>query len=255
MASTLLLDGFLGLAIAGIYVYIGRTLARRPVEGEARRASLLFAGWWHALAVLTVIGSGTRALAAAGLLTFPLYEAAIYVTLVPLCFALFALLYYLVYLFTGRSTFLVPLAVIYSAFYVFLVGYVASLQPIGFIAGDWTLKLEYANPPEGGVHSTLILALVVPHIVGALAYMRLIFTLKDRTARYRVALVSGSILAWFGSSLLASELDLGDWYWWPLASRAIALVAALTILAAYRPPVWLQRRFRVASLETDAAPA
>jgi hypothetical protein len=67
-----------------------------------------------------------------------------------------------------------------------------------------------------------------------------------------VLLVSWSIIIWFVSAFLASLAGLGQQDWWQITSRLIGLIAALAILFAYQPPVWVKNRFRVTSISEEA---
>jgi hypothetical protein len=71
---------------------------------------------------------------------------------------------------------------------------------------------------------------------------------KAKTQRYRILLVSWSIIIWFLSAYLASISGLSQQDWWQIASRLIGLGAALTILFAYQPPSWIKRRFGVTAI-------
>lgn len=238
----LAIDGLFGLVTAAIFAYIGWTLARRPVGGEGRSAVLAFATWWHGMAVSTALGSVTRILAGMDLLGANLYETVLYLTLLPLCAALWGLLYYLLYLLTGSAALRVPLAIAYGGFYAILLGFVVWGEPDGFVAEGVRLGANFTSPQPGWALRGIILLMVVPLIGGALGYLSLVRRVPAPEQKYRIWMVSGSVLAWFGSALLASEVGLSNISWWPIASRIIGLTAAATILLAYRPPLWLQRR-------------
>lgn len=71
--------------------------------------------------------------------------------------------------------------------------------------------------------------------------------LDPESARYRIGMVSGTLVLWFSSSITASLVGLSRNEAWSLASRFISLTAALLILIAYRPPGPLRRRLEAAS--------
>lgn len=243
MASlTLAIDGLFGLITAAVFAFIGWTLSRRPVEGEARSAVLAFATWWQGMAAVTVVGSATRILAGMDLLSDGLYETLLFLSLLPLCAALWGLLYYLLYLLTGSARVRVPLAIAYAAFYAVLLAFVVWGEPDGYVADGVRLGANFTNPHPAWALRSVVFLLVGPLIVGALGYLSLVRRVRDPVQKYRIWMVAGSVLAWFGSALLASEVGLSDVAWWPIASRLIGLAAAATILLAYRPPSWIQRR-------------
>lgn len=249
--TTILLDAGLAAAIAAVYAYVGMTVGRRRVEGDARLASWSFVAWWYGLSVTTGIAAARNFLGAAGVLHLPIHLTLTQLSLLSLTVALGGLLYYLLYLFTGKRSLVWWVVGFYALFYLALDYFVAWLDPVAVTAGEWQVRYEYANEPESGSAPVVLflLALVVPHILGAVAYARLWFRVDDPTQRYRIGLVSGTILAWFGSALLASFAGFSSLEWWPVASRFIGLFAALLIYFAYRPPMWLRARYGLRAVD------
>jgi hypothetical protein len=253
VTTTLALSALFAFAAASLYAYVGWRLSRRRVSAEARTASLLFTVWWYGLAGTTVL-SGIQALAASlGSLDLPLAITSTYVSLLLICLALWGLLFYLVYVFTGSNRALWPLTALYIAYYMMLVYYVTAGRPNGIEVRRWGTALAYETPFQGLAVTIIIVLLLAPQILGALAYLTLYFRVKERTQRYRVALVSLSILVWFGSSFVASNAGLSSNDSWQVASKFIGLAAATTILFAYVPPAWIQRRYGIQAV--DAPPA
>jgi hypothetical protein len=89
---------------------------------------------------------------------------------------------------------------------------------------------------------------IAPQILATLAYFSLYFRLQDRAQKYRVLLVSISILVWFGSPVLAFGLGVSQLPWWMWVSRLLTLAAVVVIYWAYYPPTFIQRRFGVESI-------
>lgn len=249
---TLLVDAAFSLVVAILYAYVGSKLGRRRVEGTGRRAVVLFSVWWYALAGTSAITAFMSFLGSIDALTLPLYVAATYVNILLICLALWGLLYYLVYLFTGREGTLIPLGVFYVLYYLSLVYLIAAYQPAEVVVERWRTRLVYENPVQGPVAVALLLLLLVPQLLGALAYFTLYFRVDDPTQKYRVAVVSWSILVWFGSALAGSLVGVAEHYdWYQLVSRLIGLLAAVAILLAYEPPRWIRRRLGVRTLSSE----
>ena len=124
--------------------------------------------------------------------------------------------------------------------------------PNGVEVGRWTTSLKFLFPLTGPVIVLILLLLVLPQIIGALAYLTLFFRVEERTQKYRILLVSLSLLIWFGMALVAAAIGIGEEDWWQVASRALGLGAALVILMAYRPPGFIQRRLAVASIMDES---
>lgn len=253
MEPTLLLDALFLLVTGTVYAAVGRVTIRRHVEGDGRLAARLFGVWWYGLAILQFTGAFLRTLVAFDLLVTTFYVTTTYVLLLVLCLALWALVYYLVYLFTGNRRLLGPITAFYVAYYAFLVYYVTLREPIGFETSAWSVQLTYARDVTGAPLILLMLLLMVPPILGALGYARLFLKVRDATQRYRIGLVSFSIAAWFGIALVAWITELSLQSWWQFASRGVSLAAAVLVYAAYRPPGWIRRRWGVEPVDDASA--
>jgi hypothetical protein len=247
--STLFISALLSSVAAGTYVYIGWWLSKRAISSpEARLAWQSFTIWWYALAITTAIGSFQDLLGALSLTDLTLFITASYINILALCIALWGLLYYLIYLFTGNSRSQVPLTIFYMLYYVFLVYYITASMPSNVEISRWDTALAYRNTLSGPVFIILIVLLLLPQIIGGFAYFTIYFRVSDVTQRYRVLLVSWSIIVWFLSPVLGLAGGLSEQDWWQLASRLIGLGAAVTILMAYLPPRWVKERYGIISL-------
>ena len=250
--STLLFSTLFALVAASLYAYVGWRLSRRPVSSsEARLAWQSFTVWWYGLAATTLIGGFLNLFGALGLTILSLFVTATYINILVICIALWGLLYYLIYLFTGNSQLLVPLAISYMVYYVLLVYYITASIPESINVEHWRTTLAYRAPLTGPFFMILIALLLLPQVIGSLAYFTLYFRMTEVTQKYRTLLVSWSIIVWFLSPLAALAGGLAQQDWWQLASRFIGLAAALTILMAYLPPRWLKQRYGIISLPDE----
>ena len=246
---TLLFSAFFAVIAASIYSYVGWRLSRRVISSsDARLAWGSFTIWWYGLAATTLIGGFQNLFGVVGLTSLPLFVTATYVNILVICLALWGLLYYLIYLFTGNSRLLPPLAVSYIIYYVLLVYYTTASIPDSVEVGRWSTKLINRAPLTGPFFVILAVLLFLPQIIGSIAYFTLYFRVTDVTQKYRILLVSGSIIVWFLSPYAALAGGLAQHDWWQVASRLIGLAAALTILMAYLPPRWLKQRYGIISL-------
>jgi hypothetical protein len=251
---TLLFGAALAILSAIIYYYVGRVLSRRRVASpDARLAWTLFVVWWYALASSTLVGALLSLLGAFGITELPLFVTLTQVNLLAICIALFGLMYYLLYLFTGNRRLLIPLTIFYIVYYILIIYYVQARVPVGVSVGRWNATLDYEQPAGGLLFALALLLLIFPQVIGSLAYFSLYFRVKDPTQRYRILLVSWSIIIWFMSSFLASISGLSQQNWWQITSRLIALCASLMILLAYDPLPWIRRRLGVSSIVEEPA--
>lgn len=252
MEGTLAAATAFALVATALYARVGLQHATRAVSAQNRRAVRMFGTWWLALAGVTLLGGVNTLLASIDASPLALLSAVLYVQLLLICVGLLGLLHYLVFLFTGRDLAL-PLGAVYAAYFIALVAVIAQAHPIDVNVGRWSATVVYEHP-LASTSSTLLLALLVlPQIVGAVAYLTVAFRVREATQRFRIVLVSVSIIVWFGSSLLASARGLSGADWWQVLSRALGLAAALATFVAYNPPRVLTERWGVEALTTGAS--
>ncbi len=240
--ATFVASAAFGVVAGVLYGAVGYLVMQRRAEGDAQVALRLFGVWWYGLSAVSLIGAAQALAVAVGSRDLSLHLALTHLYLVLICLALWALVYYLVFLFTGRTGALVPLAVAYLLYYTFLVYLVQASGPTAVATGRWRVDVEFAREVEGPLVTILLVLLVVPQILGALAYFTLYFKVDRPDQKYRIALVSTSIVVWFGSALAVAVVGASESDAWQVASRLIGIAAASAILAAYRPPAWVRRR-------------
>lgn len=247
--STLLLSALFALVTASLYSYVGWRLSKRMISSsEARLAWRSFTVWWYGLAATTLIGGFLNLFGALGLTILPLFVTANYINILVTSIALCGLFYYLIYVFTGNRRLLIPVAAFYIIYYVLLVYYITASLPENINVDRWRTALDYRAPLTGPFFVIIIVLLLLPQIIGGFAYFTLYFRVADITQKYRILLVSWSIIVWFLSPIAALAAGLAQQDWWQLASRLIGVAAALTILMAYLPPRWLKQRYGIISL-------
>lgn len=253
---TLFYGAALAILSAVVYFYVGRVLRnRRPGSPETGTAWYMFVVWWHALAASTLSGAVLSLLGALGIVGLPLFTTVTLMNLLATCVALYGLMFYLLYLFTGNPRLFGPLTIFYIVYYAFIMYYVLASEPVSVAVNRWGTGLVYQNEIRGPLFLLVLFLLVFPQILGSLAYFMLYFQVRTRTQKYRIVLVSWSIIIWFLSSFLASLTGLSGQDWWQVTSRLIALAASLTILMAYQPPLWVKRKFGVTAItEEQTAP-
>ena len=251
---TLLFGALLSILCAGIYYYVGWVLnQRKPASSDARMAWSFFVVWWYALSATTLSGALLSLLGALGVVGLPLFITFTLVNLLALCVGLHGLMYYLLYLFTGNSRLLGPLTAFYIGYYILLIYYVQASGPVSVAVERWRAVLVYQNQLRGPLFIIVLLLLLFPQIVGSLAYFTLYFQVKTPTQKYRILLVSWSIIIWFLSAFLASLAGLSEYDWWQIANRLLGLTAALVTLLAYQPTALIKRRFGVTSIAEESS--
>ncbi|MCI4360071.1 MAG: hypothetical protein L3J91_00045 [Thermoplasmata archaeon] len=236
-----------------LYGYLGFRLAQRRVSADARIPAAQFSLFWLGLGGVTAIGAIESLIAAFQVPPLALVVTLLYLEVLGLCVVLWGLVGYLVYLFTGRSL-LVPLAVIYSVIYVLLVYFVTASVPTAVTVTQGSVGVTLSSQVTGPIVGVLLLALLGPEIIGAILYFTLFFRTRDPTIRYRVTLVSWSLIVWLGlGSIVNVAAALGGGLAAQILGRSIGVFAALVILLAFYPPAIIRRRLSVRGVD-DVAP-
>ncbi len=249
-SPTLLAASLADVAAGGFFVVVGILVARRPVAPEMHMASRMFTAWWFGLAGLTAVsgfaisGGLLGALAAVAGPSAVTPSAATFFVVAWLflsCIALWGLLGYLSFLFRGRSH-AAAIGGAYAALFIAFSRVALWESPQGIEASQFGVRIVNLNPVPTPVLILLLLLLILPQIGGAAAYASLYRRVQDPAARYRVGLVSTSLLVWLTLSLLASALGVETTPAGLVALRVLALLSATAILLAYSPPGFIRRR-------------
>ncbi|MHB8584975.1 MAG: hypothetical protein ACYDDF_03965 [Thermoplasmatota archaeon] len=238
-----------------IAVAIGQMFWRRPLTGADVRASRSFAVFWLGAAAAAILNDASVAAGANGggaMIIAPLT----YANLLADVLYIGGLVYYLLYIYTGRASLFPYVVAFYAAALAGALALIASLGPTGMHMNRWGGSVAYQNEPSAITALLFAVFFLLPPIVGSILYGTLYFRVHGRTQRWRVGLVSTSLFIWVLSALLVTAFDsssANDAA--AIAIRCISVAAMATIYAAYAPPAWVQRRFEIESLQGEVARA
>lgn len=241
VSVTLVTSSILVLGVSLLYFIVGRAVLDPTAPRPERLARNAFGLWWFALAAFTAEGAMANLLATSGFGDIAIYASLEYMGLTFLFLGLAGLMYYLLYLYTGRSWVIYPISLFYGLF--LLIGfYVRTLRGAAALeVGTWDVELVPVNEVDPLLISLLQGALILPLIAGVLLYFLLYFMLETRLQKQRILLVGGALLFWFGTVGIAAAVDLTEGPLWGLVSRLVALIAASVILYAF---TLLERKHR-----------
>lgn len=234
MQATLLAGVALNLVTAGLLAYAGRLVSRRETSRESARALGMFATWWYAVAAVVLLAGAPTLVGLAGVRDVAVFEALSYATALPLAVALWSLLYYLIYLWTGRASALVPLTVAYALFFAFSLVYFSSFEGRTLQETPYSFRLDGGTTPPRWMDVAFGLSVAGPILYVVASYALLYFRVKDPGPRRRIALVSTGFAVWFGAVLLAFLLGFERAEWFPLVYEAPGVLAGLLVVRAYR---------------------
>ena len=245
-ATTLVVAAAIHAVTAASFLLVGRAVLRHRRGATHGALGALVAWWWGMSAYLFIqaalylwtagAGPDIKPFLAAGILTTPL-----------LCGAAGSLTYYMMYLFTGRAGWRVPIAILYAAtavtFYVAM--YVP--MPTALDVSPWLIQVHARGQPA--LWQAVYLLVGVPPIASSLALLGMAPRL-DRPQRYRAVLVGIAILAYVGGGL-AAFLGTNDTVKF-LVLTFMGLFASVSVLMAYYPPPAVRRWL---GIEADAVTA
>lgn len=243
--GTLALSAVITLVVGATYAVSSHRIATTPAQSPgAKRALSLFALWWACLAVNMTVAGAAYIAGATSVLTFEVQFAVALLQRLLLVISMVGLMYYLLYLLTGREL-LVPLVVTYGTYYLALVYAFVQNAPDTLVVGDWRTDVVPSSPVQGWSSALAFFMVILPPVAAALAYFRLFFQVEDRTTKFRIAFIAWPIVVWWVLAVLAGQrwfLDSGPLQ---VTQRVLSLLAALSVLAAYHPPAWMRERFRL----------
>lgn len=239
--TSLAIAGVSTLAAAATYAYVGAHLLRKGDVGVHGRPLFMLGLWWLATAANQAMGGALYVAAAFGWTDLAVQLTYVHVQRLLVAVSLVGLLYYLLFLLTGRRT-LVALWVVYGLWFASQVYNVSAGVPDGVSVFRWRTDLHYAIA-RPAAWSLLGLVIVVPPIVAALSLLRVYRRVETPTQRFRIAVLSGAFTLWWAVAFIAGNAAAFDVDAIQLLNRAVGVLVALAVLVAYEPFGWMQRRF------------
>ncbi|MDD5502704.1 MAG: hypothetical protein PHH26_04475 [Candidatus Thermoplasmatota archaeon] len=246
---------FQTLSTAMFFLIAGMFLGRK-VRPEYKRPTIMFGVWWAIMGIITANSIIQRALFEENI--FVMGISIIYVELVALSIGIFGLLYYTLFLFTGKEKLVIPLAVFYVAVAIWLVWMVYSGEP--YVVKESTViagkeyapgAIAYVKPIPQYMSILVLSALVLPQIIVCIALYSLYFKLDKPTQKYRVFMIATGILVWFGSGLVANAIGISSNPAWASISKLISVLAVAMVYLAYKPPYFAKKKYGLLSIDDE----
>jgi hypothetical protein len=237
------------LVVASIYLYVGKRLFDRVVSAGARLASVQLALFWGGLGATILLGAFEAALALGNQFPLPVALTLLVVLDVVAVVALWGLVGFLTYVYTGNYH-LPEWGVVYAAFFVMAIYFTFAQSPYGVGFASGAPVVLYSVPPIRWLELLVVVILVGPELVGAILYLSLLRRTQIREQRSRIWLVGGAILLWMGLDVVVPSTSGG----WLLLRSLLEIVPGLMTLIAFYPPGWAQRRFGLTTSARRATP-
>lgn len=247
---TLAFAGFMSLVACGAFFAVGRTLRRTlDASGEGAGAARAFVLWWICLGTYVGVEGALTLLTSVGAAPFEAWLAERYVTGPLLAVALWGLSYYVAYLYSGSTRLKLPLAALFA---IAAIGYDWAIfdgRPYALRDAPWLVELAYAGGRDSLLYRAVLTTYALPPLVASVLYLTLLPRVTNRHQRYRIILVSTSIILWIGSGLVI-RLGTSDLLKF-VNLTVFGLGAAIAILLAYHPPRFLRARLHLPPLPQE----
>lgn len=238
--DTLVASAVVNTLAALVFVFVGFRFKRHPVAPKARMAAGAFVVWWLGIAGYMLLWIALpKVLVVTGVTSLPVYLMLLHSSMFSLCLALGCLVFYLLFLFSGRRWLWIPVALYYGVLFVTSVVIFTVHQPVDVRMERWWVDLEY-RVPLGTAFQVWVAMLILPSTVGAIGYFTLIHRTTDPMMRFRISVVSWGIIVWglLGALARALEADFLQF----LLRTLIGLLVALLVLVAYELPALVKKR-------------
>lgn len=237
MATAGLFDAGFIFLVGALYILVAARVGL--LRRRARFGSLalgMFQVWWAGIATLFFTAGASTALRAQGFDAQGVHVALTAIGMVAVSLALWGLVFYVTYVFSGKARWIVPFAVYYAACCAALL---YGLARDASEATRWSTSVSALTIQTGPIVTGAIFAFLIPVIGACALYASLYARLENPAQKLRVGLTSLAFLGWFGSAILARLLGVAGEGWWPRVGQSIGVVASMLVVLAYRPP----RRF------------
>lgn len=250
-APTLLLSALLALGTSVGFAAVAVLLLRRGTPESGQSARIMFCLFWASACVVWA-AQGLQAFAAfLGAAGFGLVSALDQVTTPFYCLAAASLLYYALYLFTGRERLLLPILAYYLVLFFLLRWRVEDAHRLGIAVGSWVVGFQYEHPLQGSAYTAIVALVALPVLAAVLAYGSLFFRVDEPGLRYRVALTALGLFTWISTEAFSYTSGFANTAPGELTRRIVALASGFIVLLAYRPPRFARRRWAATDRPTD----
>lgn len=237
---TLLASALLALGTAVGFLVVARLVGDRSSRATAARLFTLF---WVGMALIWSLQGFVSLAGYVGFADFALVATADDAVGALYCLVAACLLYYVLYLFVGRSAIVWPVLAYYFALYLALRYQVNDTPRVGIEVTAWQVNILFATPLQDAGYAAVVALIAGPILAAVAAYGSLFFRVSDAATRYRIACIATGLLVWVVVEASAFATGLAATAEGELARRLVALLSTLAIAAAYRPPRFARERW------------
>lgn len=242
-ATTLAAGALLDILSLVLFARVARLVLEEYPDAPGRTREA-FAAFWYGVALVNGLQAGLELVAVFRDPGVPL-AFAVWNTRIAVALASFAgLVYYLLYVYTGRRRLFWSTLLFYVATFLLMQVWLLQSGPNGTDVTHWRVDLDFAHSDEGPLYKLVVLMFFVPPLVASVAYALVLRMASTPLQRWRVRLMSWSLGSYF-LGLTAGYLSPG-WPWWGLVENLLGIAAAIVAILALRPPKAVRARLEAA---------
>lgn len=178
ISSLLVVQGLVALVTGALYLYVARLVLAREVSAAAKRANHAFALWWGGFGALQILVGLYQLPAAVGFRDLATVVT-LNVILILYAIAVGALVYFLLFLYTGSERVFWPIVSAYLLLAITLLYLVAWMQPTGFEDSARGTLID-TREPTGLPAFAFGLLFSLPVVIAALGYGSLYLRTQGR---------------------------------------------------------------------------
>lgn len=239
--ATLLLGAALDALSLALYWWAGQVVLR-TFPRDASRATDAFSMFWYGVGLVNGLQALLNLVAVVRdpgvALAFAFWNTRIALAL----FSFAGLSYYLLFVYTGKRWLQVPVVVFYIGAFFLMQTWLELSDPARASVEAWRVGLSFEHVVKGPIYLGVVLSFFLPPLLASGAYALILRVTREPLRRYRIGLVSASLLVYF-AGLTLGYLNL-EWFWWGLVENLLGIGAAAAVLLALRPPAWALRRLQ-----------
>ncbi|PKK86203.1 MAG: hypothetical protein CVT48_02165 [Thermoplasmata archaeon HGW-Thermoplasmata-1] len=239
---------------AGLYIYMGRRLRRRPATSENKWATVAFGLFWDLIGITSILFSLILILEFIDHIRFEPVSYVLYLLLGSLLTpAVICLIYWAVFLFTGKR----KLTMAVTAFYIAIgaAGVFTFLYTGAdvVVRTDWMTVWENRNPIPNIIY---FFAYIIPVFFVSIAIASLARHTKVPSEKYRRVMLGLSLILFNGMSLVRFLINypygpVGPDY---MIINTVQVLSALFVFWAYYPPRFIRKKYGIIGLSGERAP-
>lgn len=248
--STLALSAAVTLPLATLYLVVGAKLHQRSrLEGQPALA--WFSAFWVGIGAYGFVEAAWMWSHLLGLSPWAFALLVLHVKVVATVAGFGGLVMYVLVIHgVGRRRLALVVAA-YAILLALLETFYSWREPFAQEPGNWGMRLLYVRNDTQPYWTILMALMFVPPLIATLAYTNLLRFTRDPALRYRIVLVSASLLAFFLPVFLGWRA--GGSPWWGAVEKALSAAMALGIVLALWPPPALHARLHATPEQREVA--